>query len=1532
MRTRSIWLTIGIGFVAACLAVLMASIAAPATAVLADTPVSGNITISTTWTITNSPYIVESNVTIGPGAVLTIQPGVVVSFTTGGVLDDYQGTLVALGTSSLPITFTSAMTTPHPGDWYGIVLRSPAGSRLGYCDIAYAGGNGAYGAINIQASPVQVSNCRIHDGVGDGLYLNGPGLTPLIHNVTIDHQAGHAVLQSTLDMNPVYQNLTLVGNGVDGVSFGAGNSGWVVHSVMLDSSPAALNGAPIFMPDTLLWAGSVLTITPGSQLRMPAYGAIDDYQGKLVAVGTPSQPITFTSAMTTPHPGDWYGILLRSPAASRLGYCDIAYAGGNSATGALTIQASPVQVSNCRIHDGGGDGHYLNGTGLTPLIHNVTIDHQAGHAVLQTTLDMNPVYQNLTLASNGVDGVSFGAGNSGWVGHSVLLDGSPAALNGAPIFMPDTLLWAGSVLTITPGSQLRMPANGGIDDFLGKLVAVGTPSQPITFTSAMTTPHPGHWVGIVLRSPAGSRLGYCDIAYAGGNSTTGALTIDASAQVRRCRIHQNSGTGIYVNGTGLAPDIEDTRIDSNSGKAVSQTSFDNTPTYHNLSVSGNGMDAIVIGGGTLNSLAPARYAEPGAPLLMNGSIGVAASRSLILGAGASLNFTTSTSLQVNGNLYLLGAATNPVTLTAQSGTSGGWNGLQLALGSFASLANCDIAYGGGGGTPLVNILSNNVSLQNCRLHHSAADGLQVGNVAVTPTLLYNQVYSNAFGLRNLGSTTLDARNLYWGTPSGPFHSPDNTGGTGNAVSDRVLFSPWLNGPPTSAVAVEPLRGGNTGNVSVLAAGLNFGAGASLKLSRNGSADIIGTLLSVNANGTLNATLNLQGALTGAWDVVITNGSGLSATIPGGFTVEAGRRPDVWVDILGRATLALSSSSYTTYLFTYGNDANVDAPATHLIVDIPITWTVARGPELPFTTYPVDATGERIYDIFVPRVAMHTTSFFSMVINPVVLGNSQITFVAQSPASTTDLAPLLLNPAPPMTLESIISTTNSLTALLHYTNAHASGSFTYTLTTGLAQLPITPIITITVAGDEETIAVQGTIPEAPIGTVVARGSHPAAPTEGIESFFEVWEALKTAYNGYAAPNKAALIQAQQDVVSCLRSKGILGTAEADYLQNQVLGASTYSNAAEVAGEAPGLYGGLAGATAAVSAATEGWFTHQLLTYAWEGKLQGLGFQGDGIVPTEEELYTAIATKCGGNQSQKMLRILTVTAHDPNEKDGPIGAGVPRYLTGNQPLRYVIGFENVFTATAPAQEVVVTDTLDANNLDLSTLQLTRMSFSNTVVTIPFAQIPYAGTIDLRPSQNLLVRLSASLDPLTHVLTWRFTSVDPATGRIPDDPLVGLLPPDTDGGGVGSVSFTVTPKAGLATGTAITNQASVVFDTNDPMQTNTWLNTIDNDPPQSHVTALPATQLSPSFGVSWSGTDTGAGIQDYTVYVSKDGGPYTPWLTDTTATSATYTAPSTGTYAFFSAARDGAGNNETPRFTADATTRVLNSIHIYLPIVRR
>jgi hypothetical protein len=318
-------------------------------------------------------------------------------------------------------------------------------------------------------------------------------------------------------------------------------------------------------------------------------------------------------------------------------------------------------------------------------------------------------------------------------------------------------------------------------------------------------------------------------------------------------------------------------------------------------------------------------------------------------------------------------------------------------------------------------------------------------------------------------------------------------------------------------------------------------------------------------------------------------------------------------------------------------------------------------------------------------------------------------------------------------------------------------------------------------------------------------------------------------------------------------------------------------------------------------------------------------------TQQETIAQLARDCNlGDQQQKRLPIRTVVSRDPNAKVGPWGSGDARYIAGVEPLRYAVLFENVETATAPAQEVTLTDALDANTLDLATLRLELITFGDRVVYVSTGSLPFVQEVDLRPQQNLIVRISADLDVATGELTVYFASLDPVTGELTEDPLAGFLPPNTDGDGEGSIVFSIMPKTGLNSGTAIRNRASIIFDDNAPIVTNEWSNTVDGEAPMSQVQALNNVQPGSQFVVHWSGSDAGSAVRDYSVFVSYNNGPWQAWLSNTTATSATYHAAAAGNYAFYTIARDDAGNVEAPPASPDAMTQVAGKS--YLPFLER
>jgi hypothetical protein len=287
--------------------------------------------------------------------------------------------------------------------------------------------------------------------------------------------------------------------------------------------------------------------------------------------------------------------------------------------------------------------------------------------------------------------------------------------------------------------------------------------------------------------------------------------------------------------------------------------------------------------------------------------------------------------------------------------------------------------------------------------------------------------------------------------------------------------------------------------------------------------------------------------------------------------------------------------------------------------------------------------------------------------------------------------------------------------------------------------------------------------------------------------------------------------------------------------------------------------------------------------------------------------------------------------------PAGYGPDNFVSDTSQLPYEINFENAPIATAPAQRVDITDRLDPN-LDWSTFHLTAVGFGSTYIIIPAGLQHYDTTVNVSENgQNFNVVISLNLNPATGVFTASLQSIDPSTDLPPENLLAGFLPPEDGGGhGMGFVSYIIDPKQKLATGTPIRNVALITFDGNQPIATDQIndedptqgidpnkqaLVTIDSGPPTSSVTALPATEPSSNFAVNWPGQDDagGSGIASYDIYVSDNGDAFTPWLTGTTQTSATFNGANGHTYGFFSVATDNVGNQEATTAAAQAITTV-------------
>jgi len=188
-----------------------------------------------------------------------------------------------------------------------------------------------------------------------------------------------------------------------------------------------------------------------------------------------------------------------------------------------------------------------------------------------------------------------------------------------------------------------------------------------------------------------------------------------------------------------------------------------------------------------------------------------------------------------------------------------------------------------------------------------------------------------------------------------------------------------------------------------------------------------------------------------------------------------------------------------------------------------------------------------------------------------------------------------------------------------------------------------------------------------------------------------------------------------------------------------------------------------------------------------------------------------------------------------------------------------------------------------------------------------------------------VTAGINFTTGLATWTFTSIDPHTLDLPADPLVGFLPPDEIAPqGVGFVAYTVGTKSQLQTGATINAMATVVFNTNAPLDTNSIFNTIDSAAPTSSVDPLPALTLSESLSISWAGIDdaggaTGSGVGAFDVFVAIDGGEFALWQANTNEHSAIYDGEFGHQYEFYSVATDHVGHRQSVPAAAQAMAYV-------------
>lgn len=741
----------------------------------------GNITADETWFATDNVHVVSCDVAVVTGVTLTIAEGAIVKFKLGTTLY-VDGALRVEGTIANSVYLTSfrddtiggdtngdgGATTPAWDNWRGIEYR--AGSDDGTSLIDHAviryGGHDYRGNITLIGASPTIQNSALTDGY-------------------------HAI-RADLESFPVLSNNTYSDNGINGFSYYGG-------TIDQDSTWDITDTSYFIDSDVYVAAGKTLTIEPGTivKFNVTFNGVRLVIDGALRVEGADSDPVYLTSlyddtvggdtnndgGATTPNMGNWNGIAFN--------------AGSDDATS--LIDRAVIRFT------GNGPGGNINLTAASPTIQNTSLTN--GYHAIRGDLESFPVLTNNTYKDNSINGFSY-------YGGTIDQDTTWDMTDTSYLIFDDVYVAPGSMLTIKPGVVTKFDEHPRHAELVvgGSLRVEGTSSNPVYMTSihddaiggdtngngAATYPGWSDWRGVTFAPSSDDSTSLVDhavISY-GTDGTTGNITLN-----------------------GASPTIQNSTL--TQGYHAIRADLESFPTLINNTYHDNNINGLTYNGGTIDQNTVWDMTDT-SYFIMN-DLFVGTGITLTIKPGVVVKFNAGgQNMVVDGALRVEGATSSPVHLTSiQDDSVGGdtnndggattpqwhdWGGVEFRSGSNGSASLIDhaiIRFAGDRSSGSLTFIGVSPTVQ----YSTLADGhIGIETNGAQPILVCNNIHSNgAYGILNATpSVVVNAAEQWWGSTTGPYHDTLNPAGTGNEVSDGVLFSPWLNAPCGTPNPLQPV--------------------------------------------------------------------------------------------------------------------------------------------------------------------------------------------------------------------------------------------------------------------------------------------------------------------------------------------------------------------------------------------------------------------------------------------------------------------------------------------------------------------------------------------------------------------------------------------------------------------------------------------------------------------------------------------------------------------------------------------------------
>jgi hypothetical protein len=803
--------------------------------------------------INNISYCLYDNITVNDTASLVIDPGVVIKCRNYNSMITGNGVITGVGTIAEPIIFTSIAddTYGNPADAQNdgtqsvgasssgrIALYSTALSKIENWKFNYSGYNSGNWALYVKNSNV-VNKCEIKNSYNAVWFAKNAKITNNSFINIPQYPIGYQASNGTPDLTGnTLTNVGYIGIQLDGVD----NDSPSLKKINF----AGYNNLPYILTHTLtVDEGNVLNINPGIVIKSQNFwncGML--INGALKAIGTKTDKIIFTCIKddsawgdtnndgtgSVPGNDDWMGLIFSGSASDTnniLRNCEVRYSGESYLN---DYYYAPIAVIDCRVLL---DSVKINfsarcGIGIfgsaNPEIKDCELNN-IGWEPLYMDMFANPTFVGNTKLANVAD-IAIKL-RRGTVSGTVPVR-SFAGYNPITYLWYDDAMTVNDQLTIPAGLTFKGPGRWNIN---GKLNILGTAEKPVVFTTveddmygnpkdsqqngqATTNTNGGYFV-FYDASNDSSVIDHAIFRY---STTTSVQLNNASPTIQNSRFENSSQIGISLVG--------------NSAPAIDNCTFNNIAYPFNTSlltypkstigntISGTTGRGIRVNDETLTQDATLKKRSfagiANIPYIFrNYSVGTSAK--LTIEPGVISKFNDYGYINVSNGISAIGGSTPDSTIVFTSDRDdfyGGdtysnedantpwnysWQGIYLyneAIDENCVFKNCIFKYASYPDSRGAITLDNaSPTIQNCRFE-KGYHGI-ISNNASLPIISncdFREVDPNyGYAIWNKTSTnTVTATNCWFNSATGPKNATSNPTGTGERVSDYVIFNPFAN--------------------------------------------------------------------------------------------------------------------------------------------------------------------------------------------------------------------------------------------------------------------------------------------------------------------------------------------------------------------------------------------------------------------------------------------------------------------------------------------------------------------------------------------------------------------------------------------------------------------------------------------------------------------------------------------------------------------------------------------------------------------